>query len=289
MEGVVMLLFRVLVVFAGVTSMGCAAVVRPTKPSTVSAALADSPTTVRFASDAISIREPGLPLSPSRAWLREVQNYTAEGLNTMVSAPDAAPVAQTTVTFDLASPSVLQIGTWKEMTISMQSTLPNGQVVKSEAVSANIDDPLEYAAVTGLGIGGTVLDVGAAIVSIFWIFQSSPQNQLLVGGVFIGALLGGVALNLGQQGAQYLVAGREETRWSDMYQRAMKQHAMDIRNRALLPAPPPTPATPSIGPTMPMTPPATQIPPVLDPSDGPPQPLSPAATPPAQPSPTTTP
>jgi hypothetical protein len=258
-------------------SLACNTVVRPTKPRSAIAPVVGTSVPVRFTAENVSIREPGMPVSPSRMWLREVQNFTAETLNTLVRAPEAGPSSTTVVTFDLASPSALQIGTWKEMTISLQTTLANGRVVKSEPVTANIDDTVEYAVVTGMGVGGTVLDVAAAVASVVWVFQRTPESQLTVGVVFLGALLGGVALNVGQQGAQTIVAGQEETRWSEMYLQALTAHAQQLRTEALLPSPSPPPSLPT--PPAPPPPPTNAPPGVLDPSDAetpPPPPPTPA-------------
>src|SRR5689334_11723476 len=104
---------------------GCTTVIKPTRPSEAAVSLGRV-AGVRFDGEQVIIREPGMPVSPGRGWQREVANYTAKELNTLVDAQDEAPVARTSVTFDLASPSVLQIGPWKEMTILLTTTLPDG-------------------------------------------------------------------------------------------------------------------------------------------------------------------
>jgi hypothetical protein len=243
-------------------------VVRPTRPSTAITLEGEALPGVRFDGEETQLREPGMPVSPSRSWQREVANYTASSLNEALGTDDTAPVARTIVSFDLASPSALQIGTWKEITIGLTSTLPDGTVVKSAPVTGNIDDGLEYGIVTAMSVGGTLLDVTAGIASIFFIFQPS----FVTGGIFIGALLGGLVLNVGQSTAQYFVAVSEEGRWSNLYADAIRAHAKDVR--AQIGKGPPVRA-PSASP-----PPFTTPSPSADPSDGPPPILDPAEAPP---------
>lgn len=251
-------------------SSACSTVVRPTRPSTAIMLEGAALPGVRFDGEETQLREPGMPVSPSRSWQREVANYTASSLNEALGTDDTAPVARTIVSFDLASPSALQIGTWKEITIGLTSTLPDGTVVKSAPVIGNIDDGLEYGIVTAMSVGGTMLDVTAGIASIFFIFQPS----FVTGGIFIGALLGGLVLNVGQSTAQYFVAISEEGRWSNLYADAIRAHARDVR--AQIGKGPPVRA-PSASPPPPAF---TTPPPSSDPSDGPPPILDPAEAPP---------
>jgi len=259
------------VVVVALQAAACTTIVRPTRPSSPLARDGEALPGLRFDGEEIQIREPGMPVSPSRAWQREVANYTASALNESLGTDEMAPPARTIVTFDLASPSALQLGTWKEMTIGLTSTLPDGTVVKSAPVTGNIDDGVEHALVTGMGIGGTVLDVTAGISSIFFIFSPS----YVTGAVFIGALLGGLALNIGQSSAQYFVALSEEGRWSDLYATALRAHVADVR--AQIGRGPPPPKAPPPPPPLPTsTPPTTTSP--ADPSDAasPPPLLDPA-------------
>ena len=273
----------VMVVASVVGSSACSTVVRPTRPSQALILEGAPLPGVRFDGEDVQVREPGMPVAPSRAWQREVGNYTASALNTAIGAEDTAPTAQTIVSFDLASPGAFQIGTWKEMTITLTSTLPDGTVVRSAPVTANIDNGIEYAIVTSMGVGGTILDVTAGIASIFFIFQPS----LLTGAIFIGALLGGLTLNVGQSTAQYFVAISEEGRWSDMYADALRVHAREVREqigkgpppRKTPPStplpPPPLSPSPSLTPTAPNDP--SEPPPPLPPTDpaGDPPPVTP--------------
>jgi hypothetical protein len=249
---------------AALFASGCSTVIRPTQPTNPLAKVTAPAESFRFVGDEVEIREPGEPLAPSRTWQREVANYTARTLNELArSTTDVGPAAHTIVTFDLASPSTLQIGTWKEMTITLVTTLPNGQVVRSKPVTQYIDDTWETAAVTSMGIAGTVLDIGAALASIYFVFTQTFE----AGAIFVGALVGGVLMNFGQSAASYAVAGQEEERWSDMYQQAMIAHMADIRAR---PAPPPVVVAPAPPPTPVITPPApATVPPppaLLDPA-----------------------
>jgi hypothetical protein len=252
-------------------AVACTTMVRPTRPSSPLVRDGEALTGLRFDGEEVQIREPGMPVSPSRAWQREVANYTASALNESLGTDDMAPAARTIVTFDLASPSALQLGPWKEITIGLTSTLPDGTVVRSAPVTGNIDDGLEHALVTGMGIGGTVLDVTAGISSIFFIFSPS----FVTGAVFIGALVGGLALNIGQSTAQYFVALSEEGRWSDLYATALRAHVVDVRAQ-IGRGPPPlkTPPPPLTTPTTPTTPTApsdpsdaASPPPLLDPAE----------------------
>jgi hypothetical protein len=245
-----------------VPAMACTTVIRPTRPSAPVVREGEPLTDLRFDGDEIQIREPGMPLSPSRSWQREVANYAAGALNEALSTNELAPTAKTIVTFDLASPTALQIGPWKEMTIGLTSTLPDGTVVKSQPVVGPIDDVVEYGVVTGMGIGGTVLDVTAGAASIFFIFSPS----FVTGAVFLGALVGGLALNIGQTGAQYVCAMNEESRWSELFATALRAHAADVRARRGR-GPPPGASTSQTAP--PTTPPSTSSDPV-DPASPPP-------------------
>ncbi len=209
---------------------GCSTVLRPTRPDTPLAADgAASVAAVRFDGASTVLREPGMPLSPSRSWQREIANYTANSLNTVLSTSDAAPVAKTVVTFDLSSPSVIQIGTWKEISIQLASTMPDGSVVKSAPVVGNIDNTLEYALVTAASVGGTVLDATAAIAILVYVVSAPSPAAPLIGVVALGALLGGVTLHIAQSAGGYVIAANEEKRWSNLFAQAIRAHAVDVR------------------------------------------------------------
>lgn len=242
---------------------GCSTVVRPTKPDMPLTAMGPSVNEVRFDGEETILREPGMPLSPSRAWQREVQNYTATSLNTLLSTTETAPNARTVVSFDMASPSVIQIGTWKEIEIVMTSTLPDGTVVKSPPVVGHIDDPLEYALMTGASIGGTVLNAVGTIAIILFFFTNAQSTEL--GLVAIGSLVGGILLSVGQSVGQYFVAANEEKRWSNLYAQALTAHAGDVRKALAGPRRPAPPKPPEPKPDV-VTPPKTPT----DPSDAPP-------------------
>lgn len=228
------------------------------------AAIGPSVGEVRFDGEETILREPGMPLSPSRAWQREVQNYTATSLNTLLSTTETAPNARTVVSFDMASPSVIQIGTWKEIEIVMTSTLPDGTVVKSAAIVGHIDDPLEYALMTGASVGGTVLNAVGTIAIILFFFTGAQSAEL--GLVAIGSLVGGILLSVAQSVGQYFVAANEEKRWSNLYATALTAHAGDVRKALAAPRrPAPLPASKEAKPDV-VTPPKTPT----DPSDAPP-------------------
>lgn len=254
----------------GTVGTGCSTVVRPTKPDMPLAAIGPAVDQVRFDGEETILREPGMPLSPSRAWQREVQNYTATSLNTLMSTTETAPNARTVVSFDMASPSVIQIGTWKEIEIVMTSTLPDGTVVKSAPVVGHIDDPLEYALMTGASVGGTVLNAVGTIAIILFFFTNAQSTEL--GLVAIGSLVGGILLSVGQSVGQYFVAANEEKRWSNLYATALTTHAGDVRKALagprrpapVAPKPPdPKPADPKDAPKTP-TDPSDAPPPLLD-------------------------
>jgi hypothetical protein len=228
---------------------GCSTLVRPTKPDSPLAAIgAPVGGELRFDGEETILREPGLPLSPSRAWQREVQNYTATSLNTLLTTSDGAPNARTVVSFDMATPSVIQIGTWKEIEMRLTTTLPDGTVVKSAAVVGHIDDPLEYALTTVASVGGTALNAVGTISIILYFITRTPELGL----VAIGSLIGGILLSVGQSVGQYFVAANEEKRWSNLYAVALTQHAADVRKALAAPRvarppkvePPPPPKVP---------------------------------------------
>jgi hypothetical protein len=258
-----------LLLLAGSTlSTGCSTVIRPTRPDTPlqpGTPLAG----VRFDGEETSLREPGMPLSPSRGWQREVSNYTATSLNALLATKEDAPAARTVVTFDMASPSVIQIGTWKEITIGVSSTLPDGTVVKSAPITGHIDDSLEYGVLTAASVGGTVLDATAAI-SILLFFVTRPQVPM-IGLLALSSLVGGIALHVAHSIGQYVVAANEEGRWSNLYAGALAQHAEDIRRTVQKNGgiKPPIPAQPTGPPKL------TPAPPI-----GPSDPADPSAPPP---------
>lgn len=269
-----------LVLAFALLSGACSTVITPTRPSTTFPDVGQV-SGFRFDGERMQLREPGMPLSSSRAWQREVKNYAAAQLNEMLDTPEVARPVETIVTFDLAGPSAIQIGTWKEMTVELTTVLPSGRIVKSEPLTRNIDSPFEYFAVNGMTIAGSALDIAAAIASLVFVFTQDP----LACGCFIGALVVGLSLNVGQSVASYFVARAEEGRWSDLFAEALEQHARDIqaalrerpeRAPARVPpgreeeggvgAPPPAPddERPDEGPPEGEVPPP---PPVLDPAD----------------------
>lgn len=252
----------------------CTTLIKPTRPTEPLEPVGQV-SQVRFDGEFVQLREPGMPLASSRAWQREVQNYTATTLNELLDTEDAAPPAQTIVVFDLASPGAFQLGTWKEMTIELTTRLPSGRVVRSEPITENIDDAFEWFALNGMAFTGSALDVVAAVASLLFVFTGEPWAC----GLFIGALVVGLSLNLGQSLAGFLVASSEERRWSNLYQRALTAHAHDIE-RALAEAPSQrAPSPPSTPPLRPAPPSAPRTPPTA-PSTSPPG-ATPTTPPPA--------
>ncbi len=277
-----------LVLLLATLSSACSTVIKPTRPSDPLQQIGEV-SRFRFDGEYVQLREPGMPLANSRAWQREVQNYTATTLNEILRTPDTVPPVQTIVVFDLASPSAIQIGTWKEMTIELTTMLPSGRVVKSKPVTENIDDVIEYFLLHGLMFTGSVLDVGVAIGTLF-VFMGAPLLGIVLSpglacGCLIGGLVGGLLLNAGQTLAAYLISGSEETRWSNLYQRALVQHARDIQaalaaGPSLAPTPPARPAPPPPSTSSPRTSPASPAPPASSPATAP---ADPAGTPPPPP------
>ncbi|MCC7072262.1 MAG: hypothetical protein IT383_13120 [Deltaproteobacteria bacterium] len=248
------------VLAVAVLGAGCSTVLKPTRPDTP--LVADGPPLagVRFDGESTVLREPGLPLSPSRTWQREVQNYTATSLNTLLSTDDDAPPARTIASMDLAGPSALQIGTWKEMSIGLTSTLPDGTLVRSEPVTGNIDDGFEYAVTTTLGVSATVLEV-ASVAALLYSVVTRDQNGWYV---VLGSLVGGIALYVAQSSSQYIIAASEQTRWSNLYANALTKHARDVRGR-IGSGPPPRPPAPVPSPTDAPSDPSDAPPPLLEP------------------------
>lgn len=268
------------VALSTLASAACSTVIRPTRPSDPIAELGQV-SGVRFDGEYVQLREPGLPVSNSRTWRREVENYTAKTLNDMLAADPAAPAARTVVSFDMAGRSAIQIGTWKEMTIELTTTLPGGRVVRSEPITRNIDSPLEYFALQGMTVGGSCLDVGVAIGMLLLFIGITPVDTFVLCGCISGMLIGGVLLHIGQSVGHYLVAASEENRWSNFFLEALTQHAKDVQLAvgSGVPAPRPPPPTQPM-PTPAPPPPEGQPPPA---TGSPPPPLDPADAAPGEP------
>jgi hypothetical protein len=264
-----------IVVALALGSSACSTVIKPTRPSSPFPEVGQI-SAFRFDGARTQLREPGLPLSSSRAWQREVVNFAAASLNDMLDTPEVAEPVETIITFDLAGPSAIQIGTWKEMTIELTTVLPSGRIVKSAPLTRNIDSALEFFAVNGMTVAGSGLDIVAAIASLVFVFTRDP----LACGCFIGALVTGLSLNIGQSVATYFVARAEEGRWSDLFAEALTVHARDVRAAVLQQPerprpPPPTGLPPAEGIGEPPPPAAERLPrgevppppPLLDPAD----------------------
>jgi hypothetical protein len=275
---------RALLVLLILWSTGCSTLIRPTRPSEP---LQEGPSAAgfSFAGQNITVRQPGMPLTESRSWHTEVENYTARSLNTLLTTDATAPVADTVVNFDMASRAAIQIGTWKEMTVSITTRLPDGRLIRSEPLTRNIDSMAESLALTGTEIAGYALEVTASIATFIWFFEGSRSPTSPTCLVAVGALAGGLCLNVSQPGLESLVAASEETRWSDLFAEALLAHADDIRgavgDRAVKPLDPkaklpPPPEPPAKTPEQP--PPAEKKP--ADPADPPPM-LDPADSDPA--------
>src|SRR5687768_5840903 len=58
----------VVVALAIVSGSGCSTVMRPTRPDQPAVALGDPQPGLRFDGEETVLREPGMPLSPSRSW-----------------------------------------------------------------------------------------------------------------------------------------------------------------------------------------------------------------------------
>lgn len=259
---------------------GCATVMKPIHPS-AKADIGAPVTGVRFDAEEVSFREPAIPVSSGNIWKREVASYTADTLNDLVDADGTSPVARTVVTFEMHGPSMVQFGTWKEMTVRLVTTLPDGRVVRSEPRSEYLDSNLEYVASQCLVFGGPVLDIAAFVLAIYLFTTGALTTTNPAAPVFCGCLVGlalvGVGMNLAQGGLQYIIAALEERRWSDLYLEALKQHADDVRATLATRAPPPPAATPDLAP-------AGDAPPAEGAGDvAPPVPVEPAVPPPPPP------
>jgi hypothetical protein len=238
---------------------GCATTMKPVRPTTPVSVDGPPLAGLRFDGEEIRIREPGVPVSPSRMWQREVANYAASSLNRALSTSDQAPAAVTTVTFDLAEPPAFALGPHRDMSITLSSTLPDGSVVRSKPVQGLLDTWPEAALTAGLVVGGVALDV-VSLVGVLY-FLTTPGVS--AGAVLIGALALGLGINLAQSGAEQWTTVAQEARWSDLFADALRRHAADVR-AGVGRGPPPSMTSPS-GPPSPGT---------ADPSDaGAPPPL----------------
>jgi hypothetical protein len=265
-------------------STGCTTVIAPVRPSTPVVAEGPPLPGLRFDGEETRIREPGVPVSPSRLWQREVANYTAKSLNRALSTSDVAPAAETTASFDLTEPPSFSFEPSKQMKISLTSTLPDGSIVRSRPVEGAIGTLGEKLIVGSLGVGGAVMDIASLAAVLFFI--ASPDFGLN-GAVLIGALALGLGMNLAQGVAEQLVAQAEEGRWSDLYAAALRAHAVDVRNGIGRGPPPGTRAPPTSTsihdpsdvdappPPLGLSEPAT-APPVLSPPSPSPSPPSPS-------------
>jgi hypothetical protein len=275
----VILTQRLLLSVVAIVALGASACSTVTKPIRPTDPLGETQhlTGVRFDGQLVHVREPGSPVATSRAWLREVGNYTAKTLNTLVEADPTAPAAQTVVVFDQASRGAIEIGAWREMTIEIISTLPSGQVVRSEPVTGHVDSTVEQLALQGTAATASCVDVTVPVASlVFFLGQSflTPEQWIAGCGCLIGMAIGGLLLHAAERSGAFLVAASEETRWSNMYLEALKQHAVDVRNAQRGAPPPARPAPAAPAPAAPAAPAPADPPPSGSPP--PPAPMDPA-------------
>ena len=256
---------------------GCATTMIPIHPSSRDMPPAEPVQGVRFDPDHIAFREPAQVVSTGNIWKREVARFAAERLNAHVAAAPGSPAAQTVVTFELSGPSMIQIGAYKEMTVTLRSTLPDGRVVKSAPLSGYLDSNLEFAAEQCLLYGGPVLDIAAFVVAIYLLSTNQLFTPWACGGIVLLAATG-LSLNLAQGGLSMFVTYNEERRWSDLFAQALAQHADDVRAevskapvRRLRPPAPASAHDASTGAEPRQVPPPTTLPPPLldDPADAP--------------------
>ncbi|MBM4281770.1 MAG: hypothetical protein FJ137_13755 [Deltaproteobacteria bacterium] len=267
----------VVIVVCGAASTGCVTTATPIRPTTP--VVADGPRVagLRFDGEQIRIREPGVPVSPDRRWQRSVANHAATALNRALSTTEVAPLAATTVTFDLAEPPAFAFGPHKDMTITLSTTLPDGGVVRSEPVRGLLDTWPEAALTGGLVATGIAFDLLSVVAVLYFL-----ANSGLPGPVLLGALALGLGVNLAQAGADQFVALAEETRWSDLFADALRRHASEVRRRlGAADGPPSSMGTrPSIDPSdVDGPPPALTPPPVAPPPLSSPPPVSPPSPP----------
>lgn len=249
----------------------CNVTMRPTRPDQALTAGPHLPG-VRFSSEQVEIRESGMPLSTSRSWDREVQIYTASQLNLLLSTDPLATATRTIVFFDSAPPPDFQFGSWREMTVELTSVLPGGVTVRSKPVTGFIDSSVEEFGIQCLGVAGSTLDVAASLAGLIYVF-SLPSSEVACG-LFAGALIGGLTLNLMQSAAGHWARLQQQTRWSNLYAQALEAHAEDIRQRWKLgkphdALPPPEAQPPPNGDFAPVVPPA-EVPRTPPPASQPP-------------------
>ncbi len=272
-------------VLVALVSTGCATTMVPVHPSGA-ASIGQPVDGVRFDRDKITFREPGAPISTGHIWRREVAQYSADQLNTLIDADPAAPAAETTVTMELHTGSVLSLGSSKELTVTMATTLPDGRRVVSEPRSGFIDNNVEYLSQQCLIFAGPILEVVSFVVAIFMLANfgigliptlgigATPGPGWALCGCLLFSAATGLILNGVQLLVQNAVAFFQERRASDVFLDALSAHADDVR-RAIQ-APPPTKRAPPAA----MPAPADAPPPA--PADDPEGPPAEVAPPPAE-------
>lgn len=258
----------------------------PIHPSAPTEATRFPGASVRYSPKKVRFLEPGLPVVGGTLWKKEVAKYATSELNTLVGVSDSSTKASTlTISFELAGPAAFQIGTYKEMSVRLRTTFPSGQTVKSEPVSAKIDNGVEYATAQAFRYAGPLLDITAGVVAMYYFFASAGASLFsnpLGCACLIGLAGTGIALNAAEQGVAYYIATQEERRWSDLFQRALIAHAKDVasaaRNPSLMDAQPLSPKSAGSSSTElapveedPLKAPALDdplAPPILDPAEG---------------------
>jgi hypothetical protein len=253
------MLFAVVGVWAVVVASGCTTVLKPVRPSTPLTAEGSAVAGVRFDGEQTRIREPGVPVSPSSLWQREVANYTAASLNRALSTSDDAGAAATTVTFDLAAPPLIPLGPYQEMKMSLSSTLPDGRVVRSEAVTGHIDAWSERLVTGGLAVTGIAIDVFSVAAVLYFITTTSDLGGI----VLLATLASNLVINLARGAADQIVVVSQEKRWSDLYAEALRKHARDVRQGLGPPSSSVSSTKPSAVPGVPMDPSDAATPPPL--------------------------
>lgn len=182
----------------------------------------------RFAADDVAVFEPGFDERHSLAWERDVQAYTADVLaRAAAPLPEGAPLrTQARFTWTYARRDGPFAG--RAVTVDLETLLPDGRVV----TSAPVQGPVVLLGETGipfsmmmLGMGGASATLGAMLVLLTVGAPLTPVTALIA---VVPAALGLVSLGYGVY-AEIAVPLAARERWSDLYLRALRAHAADVR------------------------------------------------------------
>lgn len=202
--------------------------IHPTPTAVLAAALPERAASQRFTAEHISVEEPSFHELHSLAWQRQLRDYTASALNRATAELPAGPPLETRARFTWTRNYRNSAAGGERVTIMLETALPDGRIVASKDVDGEVGLWNEVGPETALAFSGeTALGaaLGVNLSMLVLVASTSPVAWALLGASLAVAATAGVTAVV----VSVMRVSAVEQRWSDLYLKALRTHAADVR------------------------------------------------------------